>query len=90
MVEGSTGKRFEIKTKVVGEGEGECQEARVLNRIIRRESWGWSYEPDQRHAELIVKHMGLKEDSRPLATPGKKDKEGSDNPLNAEQTRMYR
>ena len=27
------------------------------------------YEPDQRHAELIVKGMGV-QDSRPLTTPG--------------------
>ena len=53
--------RFEIKTSVIGTGLGEAQEARVLNRIIRITDKGWEYEPDQRHAEMIVEQVGLKE-----------------------------
>ena len=53
--------RFEIKTSVIGTGLGEAQEARVLNRIIRITDRGWEYEPDQRHAEMIVEQVGLKE-----------------------------
>ena len=51
--------RFEIKTKIVGLGEGEEREERVLNRILRVGEQGWEYEPDQRHAELIIKGLGL-------------------------------
>jgi hypothetical protein len=47
--------RFEISTKVVGQWPGMVEEARLLNRIIRRTEDGWEYEADQRHAELIVK-----------------------------------
>ena len=40
-------KRFEIKTKIIGVGEGEVQEERVLNRVIRVMDQGWEYEADQ-------------------------------------------
>ena len=53
--------RFEIKTKVIGMGRGEEREERVLNRVLRVTDEGWEYEADQRHAELIVEGMNLKE-----------------------------
>lgn len=53
--------RFEIQTKVVGHDGDLLREARVLNRIIRATVGGWEYEPDQRHAELLVKGLGLHE-----------------------------
>ena len=34
-------------------------EARVLNRMIGLCPHGWEYEPDQRHADLIVQTMGM-------------------------------
>ena len=53
--------RFEIKTKVIGQGEGEDREARVLNWIIRVTPEGWKYEPDQRHADLLIQAINLSE-----------------------------
>ena len=52
--------RFEIKTTTVGPNtnEGEVQEARILNRVIRITPQGWEYEADQRHADLIVQETG--------------------------------
>ena len=80
--------RFEIKTQVIGApnpvagaraatGSGasvdQCvQEGRVLNRIIRVCSLGWQYEPDQRHAEIIIKTLGLGS-SKPVKTPGEEE-----------------
>ena len=63
--------RFTVKDKIVGSRSdlGELQETRVLNRIIRWTSRGWEYEADQRHAELIVKEMGM-EDAKSVKTPG--------------------
>ena len=76
--------RFEIKTQVLGPGEGvtractatpiphtvvEVQEGRVLNRILRWTTEGWEIEPDQRHADIIVHELGL-QDARPVCTPG--------------------
>ena len=66
--------RFEIKTSVIGTGVGEVQEARVLNRILRITSNGWEYEPGQRHAEMIVEHLGLKE-AKAVDTPTEEEKQ---------------
>ena len=47
-------KKFEIKTKLVGNAKGELKEANILNRVVRVGPQGWEYEADQRHADLIV------------------------------------
>ena len=39
---------------------------------------GISYEADQRHAEIIVKHLGFEGESRSMCTPGVKGIKGSD------------
>ena len=66
-------KRFEVKTKVIGKGEGEVSEARVLSRILRVSRHGWEYEGDQRHAELTVKALNL-ENAKSVSTPGEDQK----------------
>ena len=66
-------KRFEVKTKVIGKGEGEVSEARVLSRILRVSTHGWEYEGDQRHAELILKALNL-ENAKSVSTPGEDQK----------------
>jgi hypothetical protein len=65
--------RFEIKSKKIGLGKDEVKEARVLTRVVRVTPEGWEYEADQRHAELIVKTLGL-EESKEVSTPGEDDK----------------
>ena len=62
-------KTFEISTQVVGMGKCETREGKVLNRIIRVDKDGWFFEADQRHAEIIVKHMRM-EEAKASATPG--------------------
>ena len=64
-------KRFTVKDKVIGSRPdlGEIQETRVLNRILRWTPRGWEYEADQRHAELIVRGMGM-ENAKSVETPG--------------------
>ena len=49
--------RFEIKTKIIGQGEGKDREARALNRIIRVTPEGWEYEPDQRLADILSMNL---------------------------------
>ena len=46
---------------------------RVLNRVIRYTEGGWEYEADQRHADIIVKELGLK-DANPVASAGEDEK----------------
>ena len=67
------GDRFEVKTKVLGSGQGEEKEGRVLNRVIWATENGWEYEPDQRHADIIIEAMGMKEAQRVL-TPTEDEK----------------
>ena len=42
---------------------------RVLNRIVEWKPWGIQYEPDQRHAEVIVAQLGLESNSKTVTTP---------------------
>ena len=65
--------RFEIKTKIIGQGEGEDREARVLNRIIHVTLEGWEYEPDQRHADILIQAMNLS-GAKGVKAPGKDEK----------------
>lgn len=68
--------------------------ARILNRVVEWDEDGIKYEPDQRHAEITVKMLGLKEEkTKGVGTPGirVKRKEGSeDRKLKSEQGTMYR
>ena len=77
-----------------GDGLGkELKEARILNRIVRWTQGGWEYEADQRHADLIVKAMGL-EKARPVSTPGEDEPtwklEDNEKPLSPTETTHYR
>lgn len=67
-------RRFEIKTVVVGPGEGEVPEGRILGRIIRAAQDGsWEYEADPRHAELIIEDLQL-QSAKGVQTPGEEEK----------------
>ena len=44
---------------MIGSGDDDETECRVLNRITRICSDGWEYEGDQRHAVFIVKSMDM-------------------------------
>ena len=51
----------------------EQREGRILNRVVRWTEEGWEYEADQRHAEILVERLGMKE-ARAVATPGEEVK----------------
>ena len=67
-------KHFEMKTEMLGPNKeaGEVQEIRFLNRILAWHDEGISWEADPRHAEMVVKQLGL-EGGRSAATPGAKE-----------------
>ena len=52
----------------LGPDEDQCTEVRVLNRVIRWSKQGLQYELDQRHAEKVVRELGL-ENAKPVSTP---------------------
>ena len=49
---------------------------RILNRIITVTDKGLQYEADQRHAEIIMRAMGVDESAKEVATPGVSSIEG--------------
>ena len=89
---------YTIKVRaVLGAGRDDAKEVRILNRYVRWNSDGgrsWiEYEPDPRHAELIVKSLNL-ESAKGVTTPSvKKSLEevlATTPQLDALQTRQYR
>ena len=53
--------KYNIKTEVMGPGENEHKEVRILNRVIRYTPTGVCLEADPRHAERVVKEMKVEE-----------------------------
>jgi len=84
---------FEIKTKVIGNGDKEQSEERILNRVIRVTAGGWEYEADQRHADIIIDALNLN-GAKPVQTPSEDDKpwksEEDEQVLNDKEAREYR
>ena len=63
-------REFEMKTEFLGpDVRRHKQQLRVLNRVLTWENGAITYEADQRHAEILIRELGL-ENSRPVATPG--------------------
>lgn len=67
-------KQFEIKTTRVSQHEEDQKEMRVLNRLIRVTDQGWEYEGDQRHADIVIEALSLKE-AKGVSRPGETEKE---------------
>ena len=67
---------------------------RLLNRVIYWDEKGIGYEPDQRHADMIIRDLGMV-GKRGLSTPGvksgnDKDEEGDEEELGNEDSTRYR
>ena len=73
--------RFEIKTKLIGVPRRDAgglevrPEGRILNRIVRWTSSGFEYEADLRHADLIIKELGL-EEAKEVSLPASRTRAG--------------
>lgn len=61
--------KFEISTQVLGPGDNNDKEVKVLNRIITASEFGYTYEADARHSEFVVKTLNL-QNTKPLSSPG--------------------
>ena len=64
-------RKYDIKHSMLGPGDQDLKEVRVLNRVIRWTDESIEYEADQRHAEIVTKEMGL-DGSNSVKTPGVK------------------
>ena len=89
--------RFEVKIRGrLGPSEGDGKSIRILNRVVEWTNSGISYEADQRHAEIIVRQLGLEKESRSLSTPGVKLEEKQeehdawDKEVTGSQATLYR
>ncbi len=63
--------KYKIKVETLGRDKGDVREVRVLNKVIRLTDGGIELEAGPRHAELVVRALGL-EDAKPSPTPGTK------------------
>ena len=97
-VERAMSDHYTVKVRaVLGAGRDDAKEVRILNRYVRWKSDGgrnWiEYEPDPRHAELIVKSLNLESAKGVTIRSVKKRLEEvltTFPQLNALQTRQYR
>ena len=60
--------KFEIKSTILGHDGWDAKSANILNIIITVVDDGYEFEADIRHAELVVKELGL-ENSKSVSTP---------------------
>ena len=60
--------KFEISTNVIGHEAGDDTQLKVLNRIISVKENAYTYEPDARHAEIVIRELGLQE-AKAVTTP---------------------
>ena len=65
------GEKYKIKVEQLGQKEGQKSEIRILNKVVRISEQGLELEADPRHAELVVKELGL-ESAKATTTPGSK------------------
>jgi len=84
--------RFEVKFKGrLGPDNTDNKAVRILNRIVTWTNEGIRYEADQRHAEIIVRQLGLTEESNSAVTPGiRGNNEGDDRRLGNKEASQYR
>ena len=69
-LDGRMKSRFDVKTEILGPGKRHAKQIQVLNRVLTWNEDGNSYEPDQRHAEIIIQAMGV---SKAVSTPGTRE-----------------
>ncbi len=70
---------FETKTEVLGPGQRHQRQLRVLNRVLTWTASGIQCEADQRHAEILVRELGM-DKAKPVSTPGSRDDAGKAGP----------
>ena len=80
--------KFEISTNVLGQEPEDEKQLKVLNRIITVEDDGYTYEPDVRHAEIVIREMGL-ENAKAVTTPVPDEQHESEELLDHERFKKY-
>ena len=65
---------FEMTTVIAGHSKKQdvVTDTMILNQVIHAVPSGWGYECDQRHADIILEEMHMK-DCKSVGTPGLED-----------------
>ena len=71
IIKATLSDKCKIKIEQLGQGESNIAEIRILNKVVHMTEVGIELEADPRHAELIIKELGL-ESARPSLVPGSK------------------
>jgi hypothetical protein len=83
--------KFEVKIRGrLGPEESDDKSIRILNRIVTWREDGIHYEADQRHAEMIIRHLGLRDNSNSLSTPGTRVQSDNEAKLGERDKTMFR
>jgi len=83
--------KFEVKFRgSLGPSDTDDKSIRILNRVVTWTKEGIEYEADQRHAEIIVEHLGLSKHSKPVGTPSVKTGNEESPALSNEDATAYR
>ena len=57
--EAALSEKYKIKTEMLGGEQGDVKEVKILTKIVRLTSAGVELEADPRHAELVVRELGV-------------------------------
>ena len=63
--------KYKLKTETLSNETGDAKEVRILNKVVRITEEGVELEADPRHAELVVRELGVGK-SKPSKVPGVK------------------
>ena len=61
--------KYKLKVEMLSGEVGDVQEVQILNKIVRWTPAGIELEADPRHAEIVIRELGL-EQAKPVTTPG--------------------
>jgi hypothetical protein len=85
---------YEVKTRgIFGPEEGDDKEIVILGRIVKVEEWGYSYQADRKHRDLVLEHFGFQGESRSSVMNGDredKEEEWEREVLDKEEAKLYR
>ena len=71
-IRGALENKYKLKVQTLGEGKECSKEIRVLNKVVRYTATGMELEADPRHAEIVIRDLGLSE-SKMSKVPGVKE-----------------
>ena len=64
--------KYKIKVETLGNKEGQRTAVMILIKVVRHTEHGIELEADPRHAEMVIKELGL-EDAKATRVPGTKE-----------------